>query len=109
MSGGPSSASRSVVAGGVSSPAGDLDEFFTGGVDSVPDAPADELLQRITAFLTKHNQQLNDMRETLSDTTTEAWNEENFIVKIDMVRTSSGPPRTRHHLPLSDSCHVRTH
>lgn len=71
-----------------------LDEFFTGssdglgGVGNVPDAPADDLLQRITLFLQGHNKQLNEMRETLSETTTEAWNEENYTVRLNMVSQS---------------------
>lgn len=77
LAGGPAPAPRAGVHG-------DLDGFFNNDASSIPDAPADDLLRRITTFLQQHNKSLNDMRETLSDTTTEAWNEENTTVQLSM-------------------------
>jgi hypothetical protein len=50
----------------------------------VPDAPADDLLQRLRKALHTHTHALNEMRETLSDTASESWADENYTVRLRM-------------------------
>ena len=61
----------------------EADAFFT---DEQPiDLPADNLLRRLRDFTVSHAQRLADMRESLSDTLSEAWHEENDTIALNMT------------------------
>ena len=99
--GGPSLPSRNgasnsaAAAGGVGGAGGDLSEFLSD--DRVPDAPADDLLQRLRAALHTHTHALNEMRETLSDTASEAWADENYTLRLRMEPKDDVPILTMIH------------
>jgi hypothetical protein len=106
LSGGPAPAARG---GNGASGGGDaLSEFLSD--QSVPDAPADDLLQRMRAALTAHTKALADMRHTLSDSNSEAANDENFTININMVTSETGRQRERNagsgHVPATHSLHA---
>ena len=61
----------------------EADAFFT---DEQPiDLPADNLLRRLRDFTVSHAQRLADMRESFSDTLSEAWHEENDTIALNMT------------------------
>ena len=61
----------------------EADAFFT---DEQPiDLPADNLLRRLRDFTVSHAQRLADVRESLSDTLSEAWHEENDAIALNMT------------------------
>ncbi len=60
----------------------DLCDFLSDA--TVPDAPADDLLHRMHGLLQQHTKQLNEMRETLSDSTSEAFRDDQTAVRINM-------------------------
>ena len=75
--------SASMAPGTPSSIDPEADAFFT---DEQPiDLPADNLLRRLRDFTVSHAQRLADMRESLSDTLSEAWHEENDTIALNMT------------------------
>jgi len=85
VDGGPDLPTRSNgTSGGVSAAEPSTDEFLSDVVVGVPNAPADDLLHAMKDMVQKHEKQINEMRETVSDSKSEAWNQENYTVKIDM-------------------------
>ena len=68
----------------------EADAFFA---DSAPiDAPADALLRRLRDFTVSHAARLAEVRESMCDTLSEAWHEENDVIAIDL--TASDPLTT---------------
>ena len=67
----------------------EADAFFT---DAAPiDAPADALLRRLRDFTVHHAQQLADMRESMADTLSEAWSEDNDCIAVSMTAADPLP------------------
>jgi hypothetical protein len=92
-SGGPALPSRSSGGAG-SSHAGAAEQSlheplpsstdFLADQAGVPDAPADDLLHRLHSLLQVHLKSLHTMRETLSDSTSEAFRDDQTAVRIRM-------------------------
>lgn len=90
--GGPSLYSARGAAPGGAAPADELsNDFLSSNASGVPDAPADDLLQRMHSLLHMHTKQLNDMRSTLSDSTSEAFRDDQTAVRINMEPHDSIP------------------
>ena len=61
----------------------EADAFFA---DSAPiDAPADALLRRLRDFTVSYAGKLAAVRESMSDTLSEAWNEENDVIAMNLT------------------------